>query len=191
MVRLPPPPQPFPLTYPTPPTNPPPFLPRAITRDETLYPSPETFDPSRWLTPTSPCYLAPLSTHPTIKGFTTFGYGRRVCQGVDLVEAELLVGVGGMAWAFRVGKKRDALGREVEVPRHDYTSLLISRPKPFGFELGARSVERGVAVRENWRRVREERERERGGVREGKVGGAGAGGEMVRLQVGEGGLSEK
>lgn len=171
-----------PLT--TPPTDSPP---RAITRDPTLYPSPDTFSPSRWLSPTSPCFLSPLSSYPTIKGFTTFGYGRRVCQGVDLVEAELLVGIGGMAWAFHIAKKTDELGREVDVPEHDYTSLLISRPRPFGFELGARSEERGSFVRENWRRIREERER-RGKVGKARMGGEG--GEKVGLQGGEGGLEK-
>lgn len=142
-----------------------------MTRDTTLYPSPETFDPSRWLSPSSPAYLAPLTIHPSIKGFTTFGYGRRVCQGVDLVEAELLVGIGGMAWAFWIGRKRDALtGAEVEVPRHDFTSLLISRPRPFGFELGARSQEREGLVREGWRKVRVMRGGVEGG---GLLGGEG------------------
>ena len=78
-----------------------------------------------------------------------------MCQGVDLVEAELLVGIGGMAWAFSIGKKRDAAtGRAVDVPDHDYTSLLISRPRPFDFDLRARSEERGGAVRDNWAKVR-------------------------------------
>lgn len=130
-----------------------PFLPsRAITRDAATYPDPETFNPERWLSPTYPTYQTPLSIYPNIKGFTTFGYGRRVCQGVDLVEAELLVAIGGMAWACQISRKRDEkTGEEIVPPAHDYTSLLISRPKMFPFVLEARSEERRKEVWANWR----------------------------------------
>lgn len=67
-----------------------------------------------------------------------------------------------MAWAFQVAKRKDAFGKEIEVPEHDYTSLLISRPKPFAFELSARSERREAAVRENWARIREGRDGEKG-----------------------------
>lgn len=128
---------------------------RAITRDPTTYPDPETFNPDRWLQPSYPTYQTPLSIYPNIQGFTTFGYGRRVCQGVDLVEAELLVAVGGMAWACQISKKRDERTGEEMVPAaHDYTSLLISRPKMFPFELRARSEGRRAEVCAN-RRVAE------------------------------------
>lgn len=63
-------------------------------------------------------------------------------MGMDLVEQELIVGIGAMAWAFNFAGKLDACGREVAIPSHDYTSLLISRPRPFPMELKARSSER-------------------------------------------------
>lgn len=93
-----------------------------------------------------------------------------------------------MAWAFRIGKKGDGSGGEVEVPGHDYTSLLISRPRAFGFELGARSGEREGLVREGWRRVRVMRG-EVGGGPENKGGDEGAeknGGEEGREMRGQG-----
>ena len=150
----PPPPSPLPLTdtfsafY------------RAITRDPSLYPSPSSFNPDRWLSPSYPTYRTPLSQYPSIKGFTTFGYGRRYCQGVDLVEAELICGIGGMAWAFdkEKGKKMGG-GEQMEVPDHDYTSLLISRPKPFEYSLSARTPAREAALRQEWRGLQEQRKR--------------------------------
>lgn len=62
-----------------------------------------------------------------------------------------------MAWAFSIGKKKGVNGEELEVPWHDYTSLLISRPKMFGFELKPRTKEKEALVRENWRRLSEQR----------------------------------
>lgn len=118
----------------------------AITRDETIYPDPDTFNPARWLEPSYPSYQEPLTKYPTIQNFTTFGYGRRICMGMDLVEQELLVGVGAMAWAFDISKKVDGSGRTIEVNEHDYTSLLISRPRKFEFDLVARSKEREAEI---------------------------------------------
>lgn len=124
---------------------------RAITRDPAVFPDAATFNPDRWLNPSYPTYREPLTEYPTIRSFTTFGYGRRICQGQDLVEAELLVGIGGMAWATNICKKRDAAGQEIYPAPHDYTSLLISHPKPFQFELKPRSAKREQQVWDNWK----------------------------------------
>ncbi|KAF1990338.1 cytochrome P450 [Aulographum hederae CBS 113979] len=134
----------------------------AITRDTTTYPDPDTYNPARWLDPAYPTYQFPLTKYPTIQNFTTFGYGRRICMGMDLVEQELLVGVGGMAWAFNISKKRDeATGKDVEIASHDYTSLLISRPRAFEFEMVPRSREREELVWEGYDEA----------VRTGEIGG--------------------
>ncbi|KAK7549698.1 cytochrome P450 [Phyllosticta citricarpa] len=118
----------------------------AITRDATMYPDPESFNPERWLSPAYPSFQEPLTKFPSIKNFTTFGYGRRICMGMDLVEQEFLIGMGSMAWSFNFSKKLDDSGRPIEIPAHDYTSLLISRPKPFQFAIEPRSEGREVQL---------------------------------------------
>lgn len=133
-------------------------LPRAITRDASVYPDPETFNPRRWLEPGFPSYQEPLTQYPTIKNFTTFGYGRRICMGMDLVEDELLVGIGGMAWACHIRKKRDNNGREIPIKADDYSSLLISRPKQMVFDLTPRNIERGELVKLNYEEALKETE---------------------------------
>ena len=132
-------------------SNPKANLLRAITRDPAVFPEAETFNPDRWLNSSYPTYREPLTEYPTIRSFSSFGYGRRICPGQDLVEAELLVGIGGMAWATNIRKKRDAAGQEIDLASHDYTSLLISRPKPFQFDLKPRSAKREQQVWDNWR----------------------------------------
>lgn len=69
---------------------------------------------------------------------------------MDLVEVELFIAIGAMAWASTITRKRDALGRDMHVPSHDYTTYLISRPKPFPFELKPRNEERRRIVDTNY-----------------------------------------
>ncbi|KAF2119286.1 cytochrome P450 [Lophiotrema nucula] len=120
----------------------------AITRDPVAYPDPEEFNPDRWLNPNFPSYKEPLTKYPSIQNFTTFGYGKRICMGMDLVENEFFVAIGGMAWAANISKKVDANGRIIEVPRHEYSTYLISRPKKFPFDMKPRSLERKAQVAE-------------------------------------------
>ncbi|KAI1818858.1 cytochrome P450 [Poronia punctata] len=110
----------------------------AIARDPAVYPDPETFNPARWLEPSYPTYAEPLTTYPTLQGYSQFGFGRRTCQGLPLVEQDLYLAMGGLAWAFNIVKKRTSGGEEVAVPWNEYTPLLIAKPVPFEFEARVR-----------------------------------------------------
>jgi hypothetical protein len=84
-----------------------------------------------------------------LKGFSQFGYGRRTCVGVDIVEQELFLVMGGLAWGFDIGVER---GREI--PSADkFTSLLIAKPEKFEFEMKAVSQERLAMVKSMWKGV--------------------------------------
>ncbi|KAF4589785.1 cytochrome P450 [Ophiocordyceps camponoti-floridani] len=108
----------------------------AFTRDETVYPDPETFNPARWLTPDYPTYREPLSIYPNLQGHSQFGFGPRMCVGVNLVEQCLFLAIGGLAWGFNVSKKRDLVsGAEIPIPWNEMTSMLIAKPVPFDFDL--------------------------------------------------------
>ncbi|KAI1169807.1 cytochrome P450 2C3 [Nemania sp. FL0916] len=117
----------------------------AITRDEDVYPNADAFNPARWLDPSFlTTYKEPLTTYPRLNGFSQFGFGRRTCQGLPLVEQDLYLAMGGIAWAFDIRRKRRADGTEVPVHWNDFTPLLIAKPKPFEFD----AVVRGGGERE-------------------------------------------
>lgn len=120
----------------------------AITRNPTIYLSPDVFNPDRYLQPSSPCYKSPLTEFPNIKNFTSFGYGRRVCIGQDLTQHEFFLAIGGMAWAMSVTKKRDGKDGVVEVPVHDYGALVITKPNRFPFEVVLRSEKKAALLEE-------------------------------------------
>lgn len=69
-----------------------------------------------------------------------------------MVEQDLLLTMGGLAWAFNIRKKRDPVtGHEIPVHWNDFTPLLIAKPSPFEFDLVPRSEERLRVVRERYR----------------------------------------
>lgn len=132
---------------------------RAMTRNETMYPEPEAFNPDRWLSPAFPeTYREPLTQYPNLNGHSQFGFGRRVCQGIPIVEQGLFLAIGGMAWAFTMQKKRDTK-TGVELPIHwdDFNTLLIAKPIRFEFDAVPRGgVERAAELRSMWEDAREE-----------------------------------
>ncbi|KAJ5050651.1 uncharacterized protein L3040_002526 [Drepanopeziza brunnea f. sp. 'multigermtubi'] len=120
----------------------------AMTRDPLTYPSPEEFNPARYLDPSFPTFRAPLTVYPNLKSHTQFGFGRRTCTGIEIVEQELFLVMGGLAWAFDFSKKKkkkqqqqkkgdDGMKREEEEEEEldtmNYTSLLIAKPEKFEF----------------------------------------------------------
>ncbi|ELQ34997.1 hypothetical protein MCOR02_011769 [Pyricularia oryzae] len=105
-----------------------------LTRDESVYPDAETFNPDRWLNPSFPTYKEPLTHYPNLNGYSQFGYGRRTCQGIPIVDQDLFLSMGGLAWAFDIRKKLDTQGNEIPVHWNSYSSLLIAKPVKFEFD---------------------------------------------------------
>lgn len=118
-----------------------------------MYPDPETFNPDRWLNPSFPTYREPLTQYPTLKAHSQFGFGRRTCTGVDIVEQELFLVIGGLAWAFDISKKKGKDGKEIDAPADRYTSLLIAKPEKFEFECRLREDVSEEGVEDMWRAV--------------------------------------
>ena len=77
---------------------------RAIARDPVMFPEPEVFNPLRWIEPGYPTYQEPLTQYPTIINSTQFGYGRRTCLGQTVADEDLFMGIGSIAWLFKIEK---------------------------------------------------------------------------------------
>ena len=135
---------------------------RSMTRDEAIYPEAETFNPSRWLDPSFPTYREPLTQYPNLNGHSQFGYGYRTCRGLPIVERNLFLSIGGIAWTFDIRKKRRPDGSEVPVHWDDFTPLLMTKPEPFQFDLVARDEMRAGVLKRIWESAQEEGGHERG-----------------------------
>ncbi|KAI1393123.1 cytochrome P450 [Hypoxylon trugodes] len=123
----------------------------AFLRNPDKYPDPENFRPERWLKPEWPTYQEPLSTYPTIKGMTSFGWGQRQCLGQTLTQDELVVACGALSWCFNLKPKKDPItGNDLPVPHDKSNSLLIIKPDPFEMAFEPRSQARKEEALRLW-----------------------------------------
>lgn len=118
----------------------------AILRDPKIYPEPESFNPDRWLNPIYPSYKEPLSKFPDLHNFTPFGYGRRMCVGMDIVEHELFYAVSGIAWAGTICRRKGDNGKDIVPDGLKFTKYLISWPESFQFDFKPRCEKRWAEV---------------------------------------------
>lgn len=124
---------------------------RAIHRDPTLYPDPETFNPARWLSDEYPTFRGPLDKYPNLQNFSAFGFGRRICPGLNIAERSLYLLIARIGWTCEISKRAG-----VEVPWYDYTSGFNVQPKKFVFDLRARDETRWEVLEGAWK-LRESR----------------------------------
>lgn len=128
---------------------------RAINRVESKYPDPETFNPARYLEPSYPTYQEPLTKYPNFRdskyGQHTFGWGRRKCLGMDIVDDELLVTGAGLLWAFNMTHELDAVtGEKIPIDTMATNSHVILEPSAFKMRFDIRSEQRREQVLKNY-----------------------------------------
>lgn len=118
----------------------------AIHRDPELYPDPDTFNPDRWLDPKHPTYREPLTVYPNLQSYSGFGHGRRLCQGMNIAEASAGLQVAYLAWATKIGRKRDDDGSEIIPPEYDFSVGFNVAPNRFEFDLQERGKVRTEVI---------------------------------------------
>ena len=80
--------------------------------------------------------------HPRLMGHHGFGMGRRMCPGIDITEAELLVACGALAWGFTMKPYLNSKGQPKWPDSKAWTPNLIGGPLPFEFDLQVRDQRR-------------------------------------------------
>lgn len=103
----------------------------AVTRDESLYPSPETFRPERFIADDS-------GTVERDPWDIVFGFGLRRCPGRHLADATLFMSIAKMLAAFTFRPERDAKGNDL-IPPEEWTSGPNCGPMPFRCSIVPRS----------------------------------------------------
>ncbi|KAL5478389.1 hypothetical protein ACEPAI_2573 [Sanghuangporus weigelae] len=108
----------------------------AITKDPKVYEDPDRFIPERWLP-------AEGKEPPLDIDNIAFGFGRRICSGMDFANNSIFIGIASLLSAFNISKALDEHGQPV-TPKVEYTSQFIRafrHCKPFKYSLTPRSEE--------------------------------------------------
>ncbi|TFK73172.1 cytochrome P450 [Pluteus cervinus] len=105
----------------------------ALLREEgTWGPHPDQFRPERFLTTDGK--LNPAVPHPD----SAFGFGRRICPGRIIAYSSMMITCASLLQCFNIIKQKDIDGQEI-TPKVEYTTGLLSFPKPFDCEFQVRS----------------------------------------------------
>ena len=118
----------------------------SMARDPAKYPDGDTYNPGRWIEPEYPTYKEPLTIHPRLVGHHGFGRGRRMCPGIEVTEAELLVACGSLLWGFTMKPNIGADGQPQWPDSFAFTSNVIGGPLPFKFNLQVRDDGRASKI---------------------------------------------
>ncbi|KAF7374554.1 O-methylsterigmatocystin oxidoreductase [Mycena sanguinolenta] len=103
----------------------------AMTRDESIYPEPERFNPDRFFTADGK-----LSDDETV---LAFGFGRRICPGRHNADPTLWAAFVSILSTFNIAKAKDDTGKEIEIDPNSYSDSLFSHPLPFSCSIIPRS----------------------------------------------------
>ncbi|KAF7800203.1 hypothetical protein EIP86_011450 [Pleurotus ostreatoroseus] len=100
---------------------------RALTMDPGVYNEPREFRPERFL---------PGNGEPHPVGASS-GYGRRICVGRHLADANIWLAAASILAMFDIAKVKDELGLEI-TPQVEMVEAIVSHPAPFKCEFRPR-----------------------------------------------------
>ncbi|KAI1790074.1 cytochrome P450 [Ganoderma leucocontextum] len=106
----------------------------AFSRDERMYPDPETFSPERFLKD------GRINSDVQDPSTFVFGYGRRICPGRHFAEASLFIIIASVLHTLTIDNVVDERGSPL-IPEAKMTHGVLSYPLPFPCSIKPRSAQ--------------------------------------------------
>ncbi|KAJ6500677.1 cytochrome P450 [Mycena sanguinolenta] len=107
----------------------------AIQRDPEIFPDYDEFRPERYL------------EQPDLHYTTSFGFGRRICIGKDIVNDSLFIAIASMLWAFDFAAPIDDSGQKILPSKNAFVDEgLVVRPVPFECRITPRQFSESLPV---------------------------------------------
>ncbi|KAI1297497.1 cytochrome P450 [Xylaria venustula] len=127
----------------------------AIHNHPERYPNPRQFDPDRWCNDSQTSAKAARNPDENMRDHFTFGAGRRLCQGMHIVDNSLFLAIARLLWAFNFGKAVDKeTNLEITPDTTDLVDGLIVRPNAFKANITPRTG-KAVRIQEEWALMQE------------------------------------
>ncbi|KAH9850081.1 cytochrome P450 [Lenzites betulinus] len=104
-----------------------------ILHDSEVYPEPMSFNPERFM-------AAPGKEAEADPRGAVFGFGRRICPGLQLADATVWLAIAANLALFNIEKPLDAATGEPIEPSVDYTGGAVSHPPPYLCDIKPRSA---------------------------------------------------
>ncbi|KAK0649971.1 cytochrome P450 [Cercophora newfieldiana] len=114
----------------------------SIHLNESDFPDPHNFKPERFLGERQ---------YPGTFGHSAFGWGRRVCPGMHLGSASVLINIARILWAYDVKPAVDEKGKNIDVDIFAYSDGFNSSPLPFPCSITPRSARHAEVVEREYR----------------------------------------
>ena len=92
------------------------LTPRGITRNEELYPDPDTFNPER--------FIGRMDSEAAHQVDAIFGFGRRVCPGKAFAEANVWLLMANIVATMDIEKSIDEAGQPI-TPNPEYIGSIV------------------------------------------------------------------
>lgn len=124
---------------------------RALHNDPERYPNPRRFDPSRWAHDDSTSYESATKEEVGKRDHFGFGFGRRMCLAMNLVDQSLFLVMARLLWAFDFKRAvDDETGLDIVPDMDDLQFGLFVLPKPFPANIVPRTADRAQRIRAEW-----------------------------------------
>ncbi|KAH6621612.1 cytochrome P450 [Chaetomium sp. MPI-SDFR-AT-0129] len=125
-----------------------------VHMDEKRHPNPRVFDPSRYINDFKNSTESTQSPDVSKRDHFSFGVGRRVCEGMHVVDRSMFLVIARLMWAFDIRPATDTDGKEVLPDQDDLVGGFLVQPRPFPVVIKPRSEARAAKVREAWAECR-------------------------------------
>jgi len=120
---------------------------KQITRDEGLYPNAGAFVPERFLGPTTSQFATEDGKLPLDPVTYVFGYGRRICPGMDFADQLVWITMVTLLATTRILPEKESEGNDI-IPTLEYTGTLVREILPTRYRLESLSSKHASLVSE-------------------------------------------
>ncbi|TFK64022.1 cytochrome P450 [Pluteus cervinus] len=111
----------------------------AMNRDPEVFPDFDEFRPERFLDESGTVDVVPPNTHT--QGHVTFGFGRRICVGMNIANQALFIDVASLLSAASIEPAFDSEGKIIVPSRSECIDEgLVVRPVPFQCKIVPRAI---------------------------------------------------